>query len=63
MAIIMACTRRRVRHLGSEPGGLNMAFNVERKGVLKLMQGQRRSFEQLGRGGSLVQLQERSSNL
>lgn len=40
-----------------------MAFNVERKGELKLMQGQRRSFEQLGRGGSLVQLQERSSNL
>lgn len=32
-----------------------MAFNVERRGVLKLMQGQRRSFEQLDRG-SLVQL-------
>lgn len=46
MAIIMTCIRRRVRHLGSEPGGLNMAFNVERMGVLKLMQGQRRSFEQ-----------------
>lgn len=27
-----------------------MAFNVERRGVLKLMQGQRRSFEQLDRG-------------
>lgn len=40
-----------------------MAFNVERKGSLKLMQGQRRSFEQLGRGGSLVQLQERSFGL
>lgn len=40
-----------------------MAFNVERKGVVKLMQGQRRSFEQLGRGGSLVQLQERSFGL
>lgn len=38
-----------------------MAFNVERKGVLKLMQGQRRSFEQLGRGGSLVQLQRGAS--
>ena len=24
-----------------------MAFNVERRGALKLMQGQRRSFEQL----------------
>lgn len=28
-----------------------MAFNVERRGVLKLMQGQRRSFGQLDRGG------------
>lgn len=27
-----------------------MAFNVERRGVLKLMQGQRRSFGQLDRG-------------
>lgn len=60
MAIIMACTRRRVRHLGSEPGGLNMAFNFERRGVSKLMQGQRRSFEQPVRGGSLVQLQRSS---
>lgn len=29
-----------------------MAFNVERRGVMKLMQGQRRSFGQLDQGGA-----------
>lgn len=39
-----------------------MAFNVERRGVLKLMQGQRRSFEQLDRG-QLGAAAQRSSDL
>lgn len=37
-----------------------MAFNVERRGVLKLMQGQRRSFGQLDRGGQLGAAAQRS---